>query len=470
MEKTKNIVYTIGANFLTFFMGIVSGFIIPKFLGVEEYGYIKLFTFYTSYVGLTHLGFLDGIYLKYGAFDYEDIPKKKFRGYFYFLLITQLIEFLLGIVLLKTITVPAEREIIIIFTLLNMILINITTFFVFIHQFTKRFKTLSINLVLNKLIYIISSLILIYLNILNYKGLIILQTIINLIILIIYIKMNKELVIGVFKLGIIEIKECVILIKEGFFILIGNFMSILMIGMDRIFIDKVYGLHEFAMYSFAYTLISLFFILLNSLNSVIYPYLTRMEKKEQGMMYEKIRLVLISLMGILMISYFIIKGIVINYLPEYKESLKIFVFLVPTVMYSAHINILILNYYKVLKKSKEYTKNNCVALIIALISNSLAVIIFDNFVWVAIATLISFIIWLLYSDIYFAKLLKIKYKKMMCVETLIIISFFVTSGMEAVKGISVYLILFTIIIYTVCYREMKNIFKKYIKIADDRDN
>ena len=76
-KRLKDLMYAFSANFLNFLMGFVTGFIIPKFLGIDDYAYLKIFTFYVTYVGVAHLGFLDGIYIKYGAYDYKDLPKEK---------------------------------------------------------------------------------------------------------------------------------------------------------------------------------------------------------------------------------------------------------------------------------------------------------------------------------------------------------------------------------------------------------
>ena len=66
-KKIKDLMYAFSANFLNFLMGFVTGFIIPKFLGIDDYAYLKLFSLYITYVGVSHLGFKDGIYIKYGA-------------------------------------------------------------------------------------------------------------------------------------------------------------------------------------------------------------------------------------------------------------------------------------------------------------------------------------------------------------------------------------------------------------------
>lgn len=458
-KKAKNIYYTLGANILTFIMGIVTGFVIPKFLGIDDYGYIKLFTFYITYVGITHFGFLDGIYIKYGACDYEQIPKAKFRLYFRYLVLLQILEAIILFIAISVIMKDENRSFIMILVIFNMIITNLTTLFAFIHQFTKRFKVFSVNLVLNKLVYVIGSLLFIYFNMLGYKPFIILQTFINIIILGIYIYINRELVFGKCESLKENIRECFELTKNGFFIMIGNFMGVFILGLDRLFVDKFFSLREFSMYSFAYTLISLFFILLNSITMVIYPYLARMNEENNKAVYEKIRVVLSSIMGITLVGYFIIKFIVMNYLPKYEASLPILIFLVPTVIYSAQINILIANYYKILKKTKDYSKNNIVALLLGLITNIIAFAIFKSYIAIAAATLISFILWLLYSDYYFSKTIGIKYKKAMIFEILIVIIFIFTATLDNwIVGGSIYLVSVVTIILFVSFNDIKDTF------------
>ena len=185
-KRLKDLMYAFSANFLNFLMGFVTGFIIPKFLGIDDYAYLKIFTFYVTYVGVAHLGFLDGIYIKYGAYDYKDLPKEKFRGYVKFLLIFQVIEAIILSILAFVIIGNENRKIIVLFTIFNMIILNLTSLWAFIHQFTKRFKLFSINTILTKLLYVIGSLGLIFGGLLGYLNYVILQTIINIIILLIY--------------------------------------------------------------------------------------------------------------------------------------------------------------------------------------------------------------------------------------------------------------------------------------------
>ncbi|WP_299996089.1 oligosaccharide flippase family protein [uncultured Clostridium sp.] len=459
-KKLKDLWYIFSANFLNFLMGIVTGFLVPKFLGIDDYAYVKIFTFYITYVGISHLGLIDGIYIKYGSFEYDELPREKIRGYAKVLLVMQIIEAIGLSVIVSGLVGNQNRIIIFIFTFLNMIIINMTTLWTYINQITKRFKIFSINTILSKVLYLIGLVILILLNSFGYIIYMVLQTIINIIILGIYLYNDRELIFGKSISFKEAIQDSISLIKVGFFVLIGNFMSLLILGIDRLFIDRLFSLKDFAIYSFAYTLISLFYILLNSITTVIYPYLTRARKESYKEVYETIRISITLIMSVTLCAYFAIKIIVIKFLPQYGESFSILMYLVPTVIYSGQINILISNFYKVLNKTKEYTVNNIVALILAFVTNLIAYIIFKDMKAIAVSTLISFILWVLYSDLYFKKILKVKVFRAYIMEAVILIVFILCAKFLGwFIGAVVYLVSIIIFICIFSRKDIHNIVK-----------
>lgn len=96
-----NMSYSLSSNILALLVSSLVILVVPKLLGVKEYGYWQLYLFYTSYVGFTHLGWSDGIYLRLGGEKYDDLDKNKLYSQFWMLGFSQLI---LGFVLLICIT------------------------------------------------------------------------------------------------------------------------------------------------------------------------------------------------------------------------------------------------------------------------------------------------------------------------------------------------------------------------------
>ena len=67
MNFRKGIVYIFMANIINLMASLFAGFVLPKMLSVETFSDIKLFQLYVTYLGILHLGFSDGMYLKHGG-------------------------------------------------------------------------------------------------------------------------------------------------------------------------------------------------------------------------------------------------------------------------------------------------------------------------------------------------------------------------------------------------------------------
>ena len=86
-----NFSYALSSNLVTMVVSALTVFIIPKFLGVSDYGYWQLFLFYSSYVPFLQFGWTDGIYLRYGGLEKRDLDKKLFFSQFISLLTIQIL-------------------------------------------------------------------------------------------------------------------------------------------------------------------------------------------------------------------------------------------------------------------------------------------------------------------------------------------------------------------------------------------
>ena len=63
----SNASYAVASNLIQLIISTLVILVLPRLIGVEEYGFWQLYLFYVSYVGFAHLGWIDGIYLKYGV-------------------------------------------------------------------------------------------------------------------------------------------------------------------------------------------------------------------------------------------------------------------------------------------------------------------------------------------------------------------------------------------------------------------
>ena len=140
-QNLKNVLMVVSSNVLTILVSLFTGFILPKELSIEDYAYYRVYLLYIAYAGFFHFGFVNGIYLKYGNLDVNQIPKKIFRTYSYFMVLMQALAVvgLAAALFVGGFFMEAEKVVAFAFVVINIPLINIKWFYSSINQFTKRF-------------------------------------------------------------------------------------------------------------------------------------------------------------------------------------------------------------------------------------------------------------------------------------------------------------------------------------------
>ena len=91
MNLRQSIIKVFFANLLQLFTSIIVGFFVPAVLSVDAYASLRTYTFYITYVGFLHLGFVDGMYIKYGGKNPTENDKGILKGEHRFFFIFQTI-------------------------------------------------------------------------------------------------------------------------------------------------------------------------------------------------------------------------------------------------------------------------------------------------------------------------------------------------------------------------------------------
>ena len=151
----KNVALTLSSNIFSLLISTLVILVIPKLIGIEEYGYLQLYIFYTSYVGFLHFGWNDGIYLRYGGELYENLNKRIFNSQFYLLVISQVVIAIAVYLVASYLQLEQDKLFVINMTIISLIFTNLRYMFLFILQGTNRIKDYSMVTILDKLIYIV---------------------------------------------------------------------------------------------------------------------------------------------------------------------------------------------------------------------------------------------------------------------------------------------------------------------------
>lgn len=412
MEKAKkenliNVIMVVSSNIFTILVALFSGFILPKELSIPDYAYYRVYLLYISYAGFFHFGIVNGIYLKYGNMDLEQIPKKVFRAYSFFMLLSQAaVAAVLSLLLFGGASAMEQDKVIAFgFVIINIPLINIKWFYSSINQFTKRFVIDSFVTYLQNILNLVMVLLVILFRWYDFKWILVILTICNLVCMVIVMGQNKILLWGEkARLGDTGIPE---LIKNGFFLMLSEFVGIIILGIDSMFVDNLFSQTEFAMYSFAVSVISVIFTAISAVSNLVYPYLVRVEEEKYAEYYGLMSDVLSMVSMVSMLAFYAAEFIILRWLEKFIPSLSVVAILFGTVVFRAVITLVCGNYFKVLKLIKEYTWNNIFAIGISFLLNAAAYVMFRDYRYIAGASLLSFVIWYLVTERIFIRYLQI---------------------------------------------------------------
>lgn len=401
----KNIIEVLFSNIATIISGVIVGFIIPKVLTVEGYGFYKTFTLYVTYTGMFSMGIIDGIVLEYGGYDYKDYDHKIFRGYFkwYILIHAVWSGVLIAVAFMNR---DYNYRFIIIMIAIYMTFANVVGYFQQISQIAQRFTEYSIAKGLQSVMKIASGLLLIAIYVYTsktvdyriYTGLVTFEFII---VAIGYICIYKKIIWGQSE-SLRNIRPQVLhLSKIGIPLMIANLCSTLILTLDRQFVNLLFTNAEYAIYAFAYNLLSLITVATAAISTVLYPILKRTTVNTLKRNYSNlISIILVVVCGTLIV-YFPLCKFIEWFLPRYVDSLPIFRIIFPGLAISSAVTVVMHNYYKTLGENLAYFRKSIIILAISGLLNAIAFIVFRNTISISAASIISMIVWYLYIEQFF---------------------------------------------------------------------
>lgn len=451
----KNIINISISNIIKLLSGVLVGFLLPKIIGITDYGYYKTFTLYSTYVGLFAIGITDGIYLKYGGLDYSSIDKREFRFYSRFYFFIEIL-FTLLLVIFSVFLLNGEYRFIILCLSFYLLFNNITGYFQIISQITSRFKEFSSRNIIQSFLIAISIFVLLLLNkycnyIVTYKIYMIIYINIIAFLSLWYIYTYRDIVFGK-EIRISNKKSLIIsIIKIGIPLLISNLCSSLILSIDRQFVSILFDTETYAIYAFAYNMLGLITTAFVAISTVIYPTMKKTNKETLGKNYSFFVSVILIISFLCLICYFPLNWFVNWFLPKYSNSLPIFRVIMPGLAVSSVITIVMHNYYKTEGKEIMFFVKSIIILAISCVANFVAYFLFKSTISISIASIFVMYIWYVLMEEYFIRSYKVKWIKNLIYMLLMTFGFYLITCWElwwaSMLVYSVYMIIVTIFFY-----------------------
>ncbi|MBD5518481.1 MAG: hypothetical protein HDR07_08315 [Lachnospiraceae bacterium] len=392
MKLSKGIFQVITANIINLIISIGNGFLLPKFLSVEAYADLRTFLLYSSYINILHLGYADGIYIKYGgttisAINIEKLTKEK--------RILSLLQ--LGITLPIVLIAFLIGDSILLLASISILPINMMCFFKIIYQATGEFREYRRITNLSSILVFALNLFLLFIIRTDLSlWYIRIQVVISFVVWLYYENRNRNACIKE-KISLKEMWGCLNEnIHLGISIMLGNSMAIWITSIDRWFVKILYSVAEFAYYSFAVSMLRLINVVVTAFSVTLYNFFCKKPEDEDISILRKIVLVIgAAIIAIIFPVEFIIR----TYLEKYIYAIPVIKALFMAQFVLIEINAVYLNLYKALNLQKKYLKRMIIITITAFFLNGMIGYIWNNIIAYAVATFLTAFIWLVLCQI-----------------------------------------------------------------------
>lgn len=462
MRKNRiinNIIKVAISNGIILLASLFANFCLPNMMEIGEYGLYKEFTLYFSYCGLLHLGFIDGMYVKYGGMELAEINQKELNVFTTFFYIFQFC--MLFIALAISCILNTDNRFFIISLAIMGVLNNITTFYQYLSQATERFDELTVRNIIKailQILVIIILLMLVNLHIISdvHAKLYIVLTVFTTAILTFWYERTYQC----FSFSMIkhiskDKKPIIKLFSKGFPILIAGSISNLILISDRQFAVIYSNNEDYAIYAFAYSIAALLITLVSTVSIVLFPSIKRINENYLRQSYNNSMTYILSLAFGFGVFFQVISLVISLFVPKYVDSVRYIYFLMPAMILNIVISSTNTNFYKALGMNKKYLQVSVIVFIFAIISNYLSLVIIKDLIGLTVASVLTFFVWYFLSTRDIAKRIDLKVKRFFVYAVLMICTYYFSYRFfSKLLGTVIYLLIW--IVGSVILIKMKN--------------
>ncbi|MCV3327712.1 hypothetical protein NVV76_06005 [Pediococcus ethanolidurans] len=405
----KNVAYSLSSNVLSLIISTLVVLVVPKLIGVREYGYFQLYVFYTAYVGIFPLGWIDGIYLRYGGYEYGKLDKKLFHSQYLMYAISQIaIAMILMMVIVFFVNYPG-KETVLLFSAVCLILYNIRAFVLFILQGTNRIKEYASITVQDRVVYLVIVIIVLLMGKRSFVYLILADLLAKLWTMIYAIYACRDITSFKNNRFFLSFHEMWANISSGIKLLIANFASLLIIGSIRFSIENFWGVKTFGKVSLILSVSSLAMTFVTAVSLVLFPLLRRTKRQQFHNVYINIRDITLVLLLSFLFLYFPLKALLPLWLPKYSQSMIYLSILFPMCFYEGKFELLTNTFMKTLRLENKLLMVNCLSVLVSVVLVTFNIIFMHNLNFMIFSIIISLAFRSSFGEILVSKKLKVSY-------------------------------------------------------------
>lgn len=403
--------YAFSSNLLSLLVSMVVVLIVPKIIGINEFGYWQLYLFYVPFVGFLHFGWSDGVYLREGGKSYNELDKKQLHNQFIMLTLMQLFLALVIFFISFGLKINYYKRLIYIYIIITMFITNVRSFPIFVLQATNRMKEYAHITIIDRIIYLFIVLTSLQIGVRSFEILIvadILSRSISLMISIYYCNDITMLPLSYFKPSF---SDAYLSIRIGIKLMLAYIASALIIGVVRYGIERVWNVETFGKISLILSASNIMMPFINAFGLILFPILRKMNSEKITYIYSNIRdLIMVIFFGLLTL-YYPIKTLLGLWLPNYSDSIEYMVLVFPMFIFEGKTALLINTYMKVLRKERLIMNINIITLFLSVVLTYIFAYKFRNLELTILMIVVLLAFKSLLAEISISKILNIKILK-----------------------------------------------------------
>lgn len=393
----KGMLQILFANILNMMFSIGTNFLLPKFLSIDSYSQIKTYQLYITYVAILHLGYNDGMYLKFGGKNLDDIQHDELQKNISTVVVFQ------AIVTIGSVWIAfLLKDTALLMAAVAILPQNMIAYFKNFYQAVGEFKKYSriMNLTTG-LTFAINLFLIGIIKTDEYVIYLIAYVVLSTILwMMLEYSLYKDTKVNLF-LFKFSWRELLNNISAGILLLLGNFSSQLLTGMDRWFVKGLMDTVAFAQYSFAVSMENFLNVAVTPVSVTMYNYFCTHDDDEDIL---NIRELVIMFATIIVAAAFPVKFILEIFLNQYIDSAPVIFFLFSAQIFYIVIKGVYVNLYKARKMQKLYFSKLCGIVAVGFVFNVICYRLYHMKESFAVGTLLSAIVWFFLCQLDFKKL------------------------------------------------------------------
>lgn len=388
-------------------LSIIQTLLVPKLLGLEEYGYWQLFLFYASYVGFAHLGLNDGVYLVKGGQGRGEVDKRSVISQF---AVGAVFQFALAAVIIAIALAGGfgrDREFVVSCTGVFLVIQNCAYFLMYLLQAMNETRRSSFSTIVGRIAFLVPLVILLVVQCASYKPFIVAYILSSFVQLAYCAWFCRDF----FRAGLEPlpraVRQVVASVRVGSRLMLANIASQLVLGIARFASDVVWGIEAFGEFSFAISMVNFFLAFVSQASMVLFPALRQASPDEVRGFFCNSRDVMSLVFPAVYAFYYPMVILLSLWLPRYAASFFYFIYLIPICVFDSKMNICCTTFFKVLREEGRLLWVNVCTCVASGVIALIGIYVFNSITVVISGAVVSIIARSLWSESYLAKRLNV---------------------------------------------------------------